>query len=162
MELVSRIAIWAALICYVYGEAGRLKERRHQAISHRGRWVWTLGFALYLIHVLTAFSSHHHWSHDAARIHTALQTEQLIGQAWGWGIYVNYFFTFTWFMETLCWWRFPCHYRLRSNGLDRTVRGFFLFMIVNGAVVFVHSPLRWLGLVIVIALLVVEWRGRGE
>ena len=162
MELVSRITIWLALICYVIGETGRLKGQRHQSILHRGRWVWTLGFILYLIHVLTAFETHHNWSHNEAEIHTALQTEQLIGQAWGWGIYVNYFFTLVWFMETLCWWKFPLRYRLRSKGLDCTVRAFFLFMIVNGAVIFVTSPFRWLGVVIVFALLMAGWRSKRE
>ena len=37
------------------------------------------------------------------------------------------------------------------------MRAFFLFMIVNGAVVFVSGPQQWLG-VLIVAVLLVAWR----
>ena len=41
------------------------------------------------------------------------------------------------------------------------VRGAFIFMIVNGAVVFVDGPGRWLGIAIVAALIAI-WRADGR
>ena len=124
-----------------------------------GRGACALGCALYLLHVVAAFTFHHGWSHQAAYASTAEQTAALIGQAWGGGLYLNYAFTALWIGETVCWWASPHAYGTRSRTATLTVRAVFLFMIVNGAVVFVDGPMRWVGAGIV-AVLLATWMSR--
>ena len=71
----------------------------------------------------------------------------------GGGLYLNYVFTALWIGETVWWWASPHSYGTRSRTATLTVRAVFIFMIVNGAVVFVDGPMRWVGAGIVAALL---------
>ena len=108
---------------------------------------------------MAAFTFHHGWSHQAAYAATAEQTAALIGRAWGGGLYLNYAFTALWIEETVWWWASPHSYGTRSRTATLTVRAVFLFMIVNGAVVFVDGPMRWVGAGIV-AVLLATWMSR--
>ena len=101
-----------------------------------------------------ALGVYHSWSHAEAYAHTARQTQALIGWNWGGGLYINYGFSALWVGEVVWWWASPKTYQRRARALNVLIRGFFLFMIVNGAIVFVDGPLRWLGVAIVAALLV--------
>ncbi len=156
-NLVTQITIWAALVTYTIGEAGRVTAW-HRAKWSLGRGLWTAGSGLYVLHVVAAFHSHHSWSHAAAYAYTAKQTALLIGIDWDGGIYVNYVFTALWIAETAWWWMAPVSYLRRARYLELTVRAFFLFMIVNGAVVFVAGPMRWVGLWISVILCWIWWR----
>jgi hypothetical protein len=71
----------------------------------------------------------------------------------GGGLFVNYFFLALWTLEAAWWWLAPASYRavVAARG---GVRAFFLFMFLNGAVVFAHGPLRALGAA---AVLLVAW-----
>ncbi len=144
--------IWGALLLYVAGEYGR---GRRPAASW-ARTVWVLGSLLYVAHVTVAFALHHDWSHAAAYAYTAAETEAFVGIASGLGIWVNYAFTALWVAEGL--WT-PRWAPDADRRVSRVVRGVFLFMIVNAAVVFVTGPQRWLGVGIVAALLAIWWRG---
>ena len=142
------LTIWTALLLYAAGEHGR--TRRPAAAWARP--VWLLGAAAYLAHVAAAFATHHGWSHAAAYEYTAARTEALSGLAWGGGLWANYAFTVLWVGEALWWQMWPESHAGRSRAWKPAVRGAFLFMIVNGAVVFVDGPGRWLGIAIVAAL----------
>ena len=154
--LVS-ITIWVALVLYVIAERGKAIRPSASPPLTWPRVVWSLACASYLAHVVTAFDRHHGWSHAAAYAHTAEQTAALVGLAWGGGIWFNYAFTTLWIGEAAWWWMAPASYTGRRRGLEHTVRGVFLFMIVNGAVVFVDGPMRWVGVVIVVWLIWMWW-----
>ena len=156
-ELLTRVTIWLALGLYAAAQVTR--RRRAAATSGAGLWLLTSGWGLYIAHVLLAFDVHYDWSHGTAYAETATQTEALTGWRWGGGLYVNYLFSAVWGVE-LCWWRWtPSSYARRAPAMKVAMRAFFLFMIVNGAVVFVDGPQRWLGVVIV-GVLLVAWRPR--
>ena len=83
---------------------------------------------------------HHGWSHAAAYAYTAARTDELLGLRWGGGLWVNYAFTILWVGEALWWQMWPESHARRPRAWKPAVRGAFLFMIVNGAVVFVDGP----------------------
>ena len=142
------LTIWTALLLYTCGEYGRT----HRPAAGWSRPAWSLGAAVYLAHVAAAFDAHHGWSHAAAYAYTAAQTEAFIGLDWGGGVWVNYAFTLMWVADAVWWGIAPVGYRQRARAIDLMVRAVFLFMIVNGAVVFVEGVTRWLGVGIVAAL----------
>ena len=147
------LTIWTALLLYTAGEYGRTREPAR-------RWagpVWVLGVASYLAHVAVAFGTHHGWSHTAAYAYTAAQTDALVGLAWGGGLWVNYAFTLLWVAEGAWWLALPASYVRRAPAWTTAVRGAFLFMIVNGAVVFAPGPRQVLGVAVVAALIWI-WR----
>ncbi len=153
--LLTRVTIWLALALYAASQIAR--RRPAVASGHSGRSLLAVGWALFLTHVILAFDVHYDWSHAAAYAETATQTEALTGLRWGGGLYVNYLFGLVWLGEVWWWWRADERYLHRPAWIERAVRGFFLFMIVNGAVVFVEGSTRWLGVGIV-GMLLIAWR----
>ena len=136
-----RGSAWLAFAFYIGAEA------------KRSRWLSTLGCAALLFHIAAAFQFRHGWSHSAAYADTARQTAALTGWNWGGGIYINYLFAGIWTWTVLRSWTKPI------DSQTWLVRGFFLFMFVNAAVVFVHGPIRWLGLLGCLTLVAV-WLSR--
>ena len=65
---------------------------------------------------------------------------------------MNYLFAAVWIGDVIWSWLTPV-YAVRPVWVNRAVRGFFWFMIFNGAVVFVHGALRVYGLVLSLALI---------
>lgn len=154
-HLLVSLTIWLSLAAYTASEAGR--AGRLTMLGRGGpRVMSTVGCLLYLAHVVAAFSSEHAWSHAAAYASTAQQTEALFGLDWGVGLYVNYAFSALWVAEVAWWWTASASYLHRDRWKYMAVRMVFLFMIANGAVVFVNGPMRWVGLAIVAAL-VTTW-----
>lgn len=147
------VTIWTALFLYAAGEYGRTRRPARRW----ARQIWLLGAACYLAHVAAAFGTHHGWSHSAAYDYTAAQTDALVGVATGAGLWVNYVFSLLWIGEGLWWQLFPDSHARRAPAWTHAVRGAFLFMIVNGAVVFVSGPRRLLGIAVVAALVWI-WR----
>ncbi len=145
---VVAFTIWTALLLYAAGEYGR--TRRPPAAWAKPFWL--LGAAAGLAHAAAAFAAHHGWSHAAAYAYTAARTDELLGLRWGGGLWVNYAFTILWVGEALWWQMWPESHARRPRAWKPAVRGAFLFMIVNGAVVFVDGPGRWLGSAIAAAL----------
>jgi hypothetical protein len=120
----------------------------------------TFALGIFLTHVACAFHFYHGWSHSAAYAETARETAKSVGWNWGGGLYFNYLFTLVWAGQAAWSWRnrderFEC-----PNGVTWAWRGFFLFMMVNGAVVFAHGALRWLGLVLCLMLAGSWWGSR--
>ena len=70
---------------------------------------------------------------------------------------MNYAFTASWVGEGIWWQLRPIQHARRPAVWTSAIRGVFLFMIANGAVVFVGGPRRLLG-VGVLAALVWIWR----
>ena len=150
------LTIWTALILYVAGEYGR--TRRPAAAWARP--IWLLGAVVYLAHVASAFDTHHGWSHAAAYAYTAAQTEALVGLRWGGGLWVNYAFTAIWAGEGVWWQVWPAHHARRARIWTSVLRGIFLFMIANGAFVFVSGSRRALGIAIMTTLVWIWWEDR--
>ena len=147
---LTRGTVWLALSLYVASEIAAARDRR--AGGAGWRWLKSFGCAAFQAHVACAFHFYHHWSHAAAYADTARHTAELTGWNWGGGLYLNYAFSLVWLGEVFWAWANPNSYRQRPDWITWTVRGFFWFMIFNGAVVFVPSAVRWFGLVLCVAL----------
>ena len=105
------------------------------------RVVWTVAFAFYITHVVSAFLFYHAGSHQLALEHTAATTQKVIGVEWGGGLYFNYLFTALWAGEILAWWILPGSYPDKFKGVFRTCHWVTAFFIFNGTVVF--GPRFW-------------------
>jgi len=143
---------------------GVVQESRARTTSWESlrvaRWLNTVGCAAFLAHVAAAFHYYHQWSHAVAYADTVRQTAEFSGWNWGGGLYINYVFALVWLGETVWSWVSPTSYLHRTNWITWIVRGFFLFMMFNGAVVFVRSGMKWFGLILCLALLICWWRKR--
>lgn len=159
-ESLTRLAIWLALGAYAIGAATLLRARGRDRWLRRARWVWTFGCALFVAHVAAAFTYYHHWSHAAAYRETARQTAAFIGWPSGAGLFLNYFFGIAWLADVLWWWTAPAHWSRRPAWLSRLWHGFAFFMVLNGAVIFAHGPMRWLGLALCLLLAALWGRER--
>jgi hypothetical protein len=145
------LTIWWALALFVLGELGRSSGGKRWA-----RMVSAAGLALALIHTALAFGVFHGWSHADAIRSTAQQTQEVFGVRFGAGVFVNYLFFAVWLLDVLIW----RPVSPASPGIW-VVRGFYLLIIFNGAVVFAAGWRRVLGAVLVGGLLIV-WRKGGQ
>ena len=157
-EWLTRSAVWLALLLYVVAEC--VKAVRPGGGGTAARWMNTLGCVAFLAHVAFAFHFYHAWSHREAYAHTASQTAEWFGWTWGGGLYFNYAFALLWLSEVVWSWASPISHCARWKWMTWLVRGFFFFMMVNGAVVFVPGARRWLGLVLCLTLTVCWCRRR--
>lgn len=148
-DLLTALTIWLALGLYASSQVARP--------SRASRWLSVAGLTLFVAHVVLAFQVHYGWSHATALRETASQTEALTGVRTGSGLYVNYLFGLAWLAEVWWWTRAETSYLNRPGWVELAGRAFFLFMIVNGAVVFVDEPQRWLGIALA-GVLVYAWR----
>jgi len=151
-DLSTRLSVWLALTLFVAAQVAR-RSTTAQTRSV-GRWLFGVGWTAFLCHVLLAFEVHYGWSHATALAETATQTEALTGVRIGSGLYMNYAFGLIWLAGLFSWNGSDARTPTRFTWL---ARAFFVFMIVNGAVVFVEGPQRWFGLALVGALLC-TWR----
>ena len=152
--LALYLTIWIALALFVAGELGRSGIRERP-------WAWwasALGLATALLHTAIAFDVVHNWVHDDAVRSTALQTEAVFGMRVGWGVYVNYVFFAVWLAD-VWWWRAGRAVASRPPGVTLVLRGFYLVIILNAAVIFAAPSRRAWGLAMV-ALLAWAWRSR--
>jgi len=154
-EWLTRGTVWLALLFYVASEIAA--SRSGGGTFHAARWLNTAGCAAFLAHVAAAFHFYHHWSHASAYADTARQTAEFSGWNWGGGLYLNYLFALVWLGEVVWSWTNPNGSLQRPKWMTWVVRGFFLFMMFNGAVVFVRDGLRWFGLVLCLLLVGCWW-----
>jgi hypothetical protein len=150
-ELAVRGSIAGATASWALAEWLRW---RHPSRDAGARGAWTAGAALMILHALAVFHYVHHWSQDAALEHTARQTAALTGVDWSGGLYVNYAFIALWVGDALLWWRDRAAYERRSIVFRDALLAIFLFMFVNGGIVFAQGPARLWG---VAAVGVVSW-----
>jgi len=124
------------------------------------RLAWTSGFVIFLAHVAAAFQWAHHWSHSAAYDETARQTAALFGVRSGIGLYCNYLFTAVWAFDVVwLWWSAETYWR-RPRWIAAMIHGFMAFLFFNATVVFVTGWVRWIGLIVFLALGVLWLRMR--
>jgi hypothetical protein len=126
------------------------------AATPRGRlarWCWTLAWAAYAVHVVTAFHHYHHWSHADAVRHTA----EVSGV--GAGVYVSHLFGLLWIADVAYWWLAPRRHAARSVWVGRLLHGFMAFIVFNATVVYESGPIRGFGLGL-FALLGLLWLRR--
>jgi hypothetical protein len=132
---------------------GEVLMRRSLELDRLARWSWTAGIALAFVHVYLAFEVVYRWDHEAAIVATAQQAAARFGQGWRGGIYVNYVFIAVWFGDVCWWWVAPRSHATRSFVAEAVRLAFFVFMFVNGAIIFASAPGRWVGMVAVAAVL---------
>jgi len=173
-SLLIKWTIRLSLICYAVYLGGWLyaPNRRWPATS---RLIWTFGCVLFDVHVLCAFHFRHHWSHAAAWRHTAERTHEMLGFAFGDGIFFSYLFLALWTADVLWLWARPPvlteppasftsgsstnpvqagaspmppsqHLMPQTPVWRILVHLFLLFIAINGAVVFEAGPTRLVGI----------------
>ena len=145
LALLYYAAAVSLLICLPRGEAPTFSAQARLA-----RWLWTLAWAAYLIHVGVAFHYVHHWSHAAAVQHT----RDVSG--FGEGIYFSHLFTVVWTADVLSWWLWPARHAARPAWVGQALHGYMAFIIFNATVVFETGWIRWAG-VALFAGLIVLW-----
>ena len=157
-QLITRWTVRLALSCYLYCLAAvLLRGRTENAQGDRTvRVIWTLGCGIFVAHVIAAFAYYHHFSHQAAYDDTAKQTEELIGFAFGGGIYFSYLFLVLWVGDAAWRWISPAS---RPAWLDWPLHAYMFFIAFNGAIVFEGGVSRVAGIVGCVLLLgIVFWR----
>lgn len=141
-----------ALICWT-GAAGMLVLRRAAGAFSAYRLLWTSGAILFSSHVLAAFHFVHHWSHTAAILHTAEETEKLIGWRFGEGLWFSYLFVVLWAADAADLWLRPA---LRQQYLQArsylTMHLYLWFIAFNGAVIFESGVTRIPGIIVTLVL----------
>ena len=132
-----------------------LKIRRPSEVEPARR-VWTAAVVLALVHAALAFDFAYEWSHQKAWADTAQKTAAITGLEWGGGIIVNHLFLAVWLADDLWWWISPAAYVHRPVRLERARLLLFVFMFVNGAIIFAGSAGRAVG-VPAVAAVCVAW-----
>jgi len=146
--------IWLALALFVAGAAAEHGSARTETW---GRRAWALGAPLCVLHMLVALGTRHGWSQAHAAAEIARRSAEVYGWRWSGAIWVNYSFATLWSAETA--WRGlrPAAYARRPRALAWTLRGFYLVVVVNAAIVFASPAGRVVGVPLV-AWLVWSWR----
>jgi hypothetical protein len=151
------VTIWISLVCFVAAESGKRIAMRRRTLPAWMTPVSALGIALLVAHIALAFHMRYQWSHDVAVRETARQTASTFGLDWGGGVYVNYLFAVVWALDSWWWHTNPPAAAARAAAVRWALRLFYLTIVVNGAVVFVPGPERWLGAALT-AWLLWTWR----
>ena len=134
-----------------YGSFRLLLLMRRSWARQRSRideqWVWALGFALFVCHIVAAFHLAHNWSHERAFRQTELES------GFGEGIFVNYFFGLIWFSDVV-WLSFcPRSYARRPSWVSGCIHGFLAFIMFNATVIFGSTAARVVGVLSFTAIL---------
>lgn len=147
--------IWVALGLFVAGEFGK-----RQLKSGVLWWASAGGLVIATAHVLIALAINNDWGHAVAWRVTEERTREMFGFGWGGAVAANYAFLAYWAADLWRW-------RTNPDGLARqpalilwSSRAFVLVIIVPAAIVFAAGPRRWLG-VLLVAALIAAWRPLG-
>jgi hypothetical protein len=159
-DVSMRACAWLSLACWAAAEWLR------RARGERDLWprlVFSAGLGAMLLHSYLAFAVRYAFSFEAALADAARQIEAVTGRPSSpRGFYTNYAFLAWWAAEAAAWWRAPARYAARSPWLVWLSRVFFVFMFVNGAIVFAAGPVRVLGAAGVAAAVAAWVRGPGR
>jgi hypothetical protein len=126
---------------------GEALLRRSSRLDRLARAVWTVGLVLAVGHIVLAFQLVYDWDHEAAVAATVQQSEDRFGVGWRGGIYANYVFVMLWLADVCWWWISPWSHQSRARPFERARFLVFVFMFVNGAVVFASGAGRLVGIV---------------
>ena len=155
------VAAWTirgALICMVLFFAMRiLNPNLKGSTLELAKSFWLVGSLLSLLHAIATMAFYHQFQHAAAYQDTAHQTEQAIGVAVGFGIWLNYLFVMAWLLDALWMNGFTNSYFARHRTFNWLIYGFLGFIAINGAIVFESGPVRWVG-ILAILFLVGMWK----
>ena len=157
-EFLTRVTIWLSLSGAALGAALQFADRTNIQHQTRARWAWTVGGLAMLAHIACAYHFYHGWSQDSVYRETARQTAEVFQLNWGGGVYVNYVFVVLWLLDVLWWWRGVDAYDQRPRAWVWAWQSFFLFIVFNATVVFKDGALRWIGLVMCVAMGAIWWR----
>lgn len=157
-EQIMRVSVWVALMAATFAVFLGCRAEGRARWLRNARWAWTMGCACFAVHVTAAFTTIHHWSHQSAYDAVARQTNDFAGLNWGGGIYFNYLFAAAWVADVGWWWLHSQAFPRRPRWMENVWHGYFFFMTVNGAVVFVHGPARWLGVFLCTVMAWCWWR----
>lgn len=159
---VTAWTIRGALICMVLFFAIRISRLKLEGSTlDLAKCFWLIGSLLSLLHAIVTMAFYHQFKHALAYEDTAHQTEQAIGVAVGFGIWLNYVFVAVWLLDALWMNGYPSNYLARHRTVDRLTYGFLAFIAFNGAIVFEAGPVRWVGIVAIIVLAAI-WKSRGR
>jgi hypothetical protein len=148
---IVRATMILATVAWAVGET---LMGRSPVSDRRARASWTIGIILALVHVVLAFDLVYAWNHEAAVEATVRQAADRFGSGWRGGIYVNYAFLAVWLGDVCWWWLAPGMRAARPRGVEAVRFAFFVFMFLNGAVVFAAGLGRVIGVVSLSAVLV--------
>jgi hypothetical protein len=151
--VVLRWTILGATLLWAWAEVVKFRSPQR---TDPARGLYTTALVFALVHVLAAFEVTYAWNHDAAIEGTARQTAAVTGLRWGGGIFVNYFFLATWAADAWHWWAAPEAHARRSSRLEALRLSFFVFMFINGAIIFAGPFARLVGIPAVTAV-VTAW-----
>ena len=140
---LAAYALWLAVWLVGRGKSSSGGE------TTAARVLYTAGCGLFLVHVACAFHFYHHWSHRAAFDDTARQTEEMLGVAFGEGIYFSYLFAALWVADVVWMWLAP---RRQPAWLTAALQLYLAFIALNGAVVFEAGVTRWVGIPVAVVL----------
>tara|TARA_Y100000758_G_scaffold302735_1_gene271437 strand:- start:183 stop:707 length:525 start_codon:yes stop_codon:yes gene_type:complete len=158
-----RWSVRVAMLLYVFALARGLQRGREPGENDRpGRYTWTLGCLVFLVHVAAAFHFQHQWSHQLAIQHTAQEAERVFGWAFGEGIYFSYAFTLFWFLDVVWMWFNGEGRRQRARWIPVVLHVFLLTIAINGAIIFATGPVRWVGLLMLGVLAYCWFSGRSN
>ena len=141
-SVVVRATILMATVLWAWAEVLKIQRPRQVEPARR---LWTISLTLALLHAVVAFEVAYHWSHGAASMDIARQTAAVTGIVWGGGIFVDYLFLALWVADALWWWIAPVAYIRRSVRVERARLALFVFMFVNGAILFASHTARAVG-----------------
>jgi hypothetical protein len=109
------------------------------------RTLWIGAYLFHLAHVLAAYQLVHRWDHSAVWEQTAERTERLVGWRVGEGVIVNHLFLLLWTADLGWSLVAPSSYR-RARPARFARHAIWLFMYVNGAILFALDGFRWINL----------------
>jgi hypothetical protein len=147
--MIVRGTMIVATVAWAVGEA-LMRSPRSQRLA---RAIWTMGIVLALIHVVLAFHLIYAWNHEAAVLATVRQAADRFGWGWRGGIYVNYVFLALWLADVCWWWIAPTSHASRSRRIETARLALFVFMFLNGAVVFASGTSRLVGMASVVVVM---------
>ena len=148
--------IYGSLLCYLVAVVCWVSKRRGESY----RVLWSLGCLFMWGHALAAFHFYHHWSHANAVELTAKETEAVLGEPFGNGIWFSYALLVVWAIDAvLCWIPQFNDSRLRRL-LSWSVHLYAFFILFNGTVIFESGPVRWGGIIGTIWAVRMAWRFR--
>jgi len=147
-DLLLRATAWLSLAAWAASEwiqasGGPVRQKQARA-------TFTLGAMALVVHTALALHLRHAWSQADAMREIARQTAEVTGLGFSGGLFVNYAFLAFWMAEAGWWWRYPAAHFGRGSSARWASRAVFLFMFVNGAIVFGHGPVRVFGAIAIL------------